>query len=124
VVTKIRTAKSNKSQTHQYFTQEVRSLTPFSDVSGLHQNRPENDTRSGPTSVADMDNLVYLYMSEMGQTPKINAAKEKELSSRIEQGRFLSRLEGELKVKLEDTPLPSEYYVGVAGAVPESPCRY
>ena len=40
-----------------------------------------------------MDNLVYLYLSEMGQTPKLNAAEEKDLGSRIEQGKYLAKLD-------------------------------
>ena len=51
-----------------------------------------NGNHSSPTGVADMDNLVYLYLSEMGQTPKINAAKEKELGSQIEKGKYLAKL--------------------------------
>jgi RNA polymerase primary sigma factor len=53
----------------------------------------ENESHGGPSSVADMDNLVYLYLSEMGKTPKLNAADEKKLGCQIEQGKFLSQIE-------------------------------
>jgi len=68
----------------------------------------EGETRNAPTSVADMDNLVYLYLSEMGQTSKINAAKEKELGSQIEQGKYLEKLEKELRARLDSAPLASD----------------
>jgi RNA polymerase primary sigma factor len=108
MVTKIRTAKSSIEKTHKTVIQDVLSIPPFAASIESDDNWHESETRNGPTSVADMDNLVYLYLSEMGQTPKINGAKEKELGSRIEQGRFLTRLEGQLKVRLESTPLSSD----------------
>ena len=108
MVTKTRTAKSNNEKSRQTIEKDVLVIPPFAAASELEENWHEPETRNGPTSVADMDNLVYLYLSEMGQTPKINAAKEKELGSRIEQGRFLSSLEGQLKVKLESIPLASD----------------
>jgi RNA polymerase primary sigma factor len=108
MVTKIRTAKSNIEKPHRTVVKNVLSIPPFTAAPELDENWHESETRNGPTSVADMDNLVYLYLSEMGQTPKINAAKEKELGSRIEQGRFLYALEAELKLKLESSPLPSD----------------
>jgi RNA polymerase sigma factor (sigma-70 family) len=59
------------------------------------ENWQENISSSSLNGVADMDNLVYLYLSEMGQTPKLTAADEKILGSQIEQGKYLSKLEGE-----------------------------
>jgi RNA polymerase primary sigma factor len=108
MVTKTRIAKSNNEKSLQTVVKDVLVIPPFAASADLEENWHETETRNGPTSVADMDNLVYLYLSEMGQTPKINAAKEKELGSRIEQGRFLASLEGKLKVKLESIPLPSD----------------
>ena len=63
----------------------------------LEENWPDSEPNISLNGVADMDNLVYLYLSEMGQTPKLNAAEEKILGSRIEQGRYLLELEQELK---------------------------
>jgi RNA polymerase primary sigma factor len=88
-------------------------LTNFSSYSPVVENYAEEswqegETRNAPTSVADLDNLVYLYLSEMGQTSKINGAKEKELSSQIEQGRYLEKLEKELRVRLDAAPLASD----------------
>jgi RNA polymerase primary sigma factor len=50
----------------------------------------ESHTTHAPTSIGDTDNLVYLYLSEMGQTAKLNAADEKRLGSQIEQEKYLS----------------------------------
>ena len=58
----------------------VQDLMPFStypsssDVE-INDNWKESDNRSSPSRVAEMDNLFYLYLSEMGQTRKINANK-------------------------------------------------
>lgn len=67
-----------------------------------------NGTHNSPTGVADMDNLVYLYLSEMGQTPKINAAKEKELGSKIEKGKYLSQIELGLRTRLDSSPMAAQ----------------
>jgi RNA polymerase primary sigma factor len=64
---------------------------PFADEKWI-----DNDNHNSPSSVADMDNLVYLYLSEMGKTPKLNAVEEKVLGSRIEQGRYLEEIEQDL----------------------------
>jgi hypothetical protein len=108
MVTKVKTVKSEIGKTHQTISRDARSIAPFGAIADLNTNKQENEPHNGPTCVADMDNLVYLYLSEMGKTTKINATEEKQLGSRIEQGRFLSRLEEELKVKLESNPLPSD----------------
>ena len=67
-----------------------------------------NDSRGSLNGVADMDNPVYLYLSEMGQTPKLTAAEEKELGSQIEQGKFLEQVEQELNSRNNRLPLASE----------------
>jgi RNA polymerase primary sigma factor len=56
----------------------------------------ENETHSSVYNIGDTENLVYLYLSEMGQTPKLNAAEEKRLGSLIEQEKHLSDIEQEL----------------------------
>jgi len=88
------------------------------------------ESHNAPTGVADMDNLVYLYLSEMGQTPKLNAAEEKKLGSRIEQGKYLSQLENDVVTKNENTPAGSEIlseligrFVG-AGKIFEAVCQF
>lgn len=91
----------------------VQDLMPFStypsssDVE-INDNWKESDNRSSPSSVADMDNLVYLYLSEMGQTPKINANKEKELGSQIERGKYLTQVENELKERFDGELLAAD----------------
>ena len=81
--------------------------------SDLTENWQDGESHSSPNSVADMDNLVYLYLSEMGQTPKLTASQEKELGSRIEQGKYLALLEKELNEKLDSLPLPSDILMEV-----------
>jgi RNA polymerase primary sigma factor len=66
------------------------------------------DSHGSLNGVADMDNLVYLYLSEMGQTPKLNAAEEKVLGSHIEQGKFLEKVEQFLNARDESLPMASE----------------
>jgi RNA polymerase primary sigma factor len=75
----------------------------------------EPDNRNAPSSVADMDNLVYLYLSEMGKTPKLNALEEKVLGSRIEQGKYLARIEQELHERLESQPLAEDIFIELIG---------
>jgi RNA polymerase primary sigma factor len=70
----------------------------------LVENSHSSDSHSAPSGVADMDNLVYLYLSEMGQTPKLNALQEKELGSLIEQGKYLEQLERDLDAENETPP--------------------
>ena len=74
-----------------------------------YDNCTETESHVEPNGIADMDNLVYIYLSEMGQTPKLSADDEKALGSRIEQGEYLSKLESEAMV--EDFFTPSAYNV-------------
>jgi RNA polymerase primary sigma factor len=81
---------------------------PISPDSFQEENWQDNISRSSPNGVADLDNLVYLYLSEMGQTPKLTAADEKVLGSQIEQGKHLSRIETDIAAGNERTPKASE----------------
>ncbi len=81
MVTKTRAVKPIDEKTQKTVTHDVLTIPPFAAVADLDEQWHEHDNKNGPTSVGDMDNLVYLYLSEMGQTPKINAAKEKELAA-------------------------------------------
>jgi RNA polymerase primary sigma factor len=107
MVTKTRISKS-PAKTPAVLDKDALIIPSFAGASDLYENWHESENHNGPTSVADMDNLVYLYLSEMGQTPKINAAREKELGSLIEKGRFLDVLESQLKSKLEGAVRPSD----------------
>jgi RNA polymerase sigma factor (sigma-70 family) len=81
---------------------------PISSETYQEDNWQDNMSRSSPNGVADMDNLVYLYLSEMGQTPKLTAADEKILGSQIEQGKYLNNLEGEIRNNLDRQPKAAE----------------
>jgi RNA polymerase sigma factor (sigma-70 family) len=80
----------------------------------LTENWQDGESHSSPNSVADMDNLVYLYLSEMGQTPKLTASQEKE------QGKYLALLEKELYAKLDSLPLASDILMEVMQRFGES----
>ncbi len=63
----------------------------------------ENEAQHSTHQVSDTDNLVYLYLSEMGQTPKLTASEEKRLGSLIEQEKYLTEIEQELSNKTSNT---------------------
>jgi len=65
----------------------------------IEESWPESESNIALNGVADTDNLVYIYLSEMGQTSKLNAAQEKNLASRIEQGKYLKEIEQAFKNK-------------------------
>jgi RNA polymerase sigma factor (sigma-70 family) len=94
------------------------------------ENWVETESQHSPTSVGDTDNLVYLYLSEMGQTPKLNAAEEKQLGSRIEQEKYLAQFEIELATKDEIRPMAHELLIALAerfssnGILFDALCRY
>jgi RNA polymerase primary sigma factor len=114
---------------------KAQDLTPFPNYPlsiepEVEETWHESENRNSPSSVADMDNLVYLYLSEMGQTPKLNAQEEKKLGSRIEQGKYLTQLEQEINVKQDRLPLAAEVLIELLdnfsrdGQVFEAVCRY
>ncbi|MBN1188636.1 MAG: sigma-70 family RNA polymerase sigma factor [Dehalococcoidales bacterium] len=83
-------------------------LNPNHVESEMEETWQGGESRSVPTGVADMDNLVYLYLSEMGQTPKLNAEEEKRLGSQIEQGNYLNQVEENLTAKNKNGITQSE----------------
>jgi RNA polymerase sigma factor (sigma-70 family) len=96
----------------------------------VEESWPAGESHNAPTGVADMDNLVYLYLSEMGQTPKLNAAEEKRLGSRIEQGNYLNQIEQDLAVKADSSPMGRELLTELvgrfvnAGSIFDAVCKY
>jgi len=74
----------------------------------------ESEARHSPSTTGDTDNLVYLYLSEMGQTAKLSAAEEKKLGSCIEQEKHLSQLEQELADDDDIQPMASEILLALA----------
>jgi RNA polymerase primary sigma factor len=95
MTTKTRFNKATPEKTNKNKVLE-NSLLNVNTQTRVEENWPEGESNISLNGVADMDNLVYLYLSEMGQTPKLNAAEEKDLGSRIEQGKYLEKLEREL----------------------------
>ena len=97
MTTKTRFNKATPAKPTDQKTLEDPLLNVIPNEIHLEESWPETESNISLNGVAYMDNLVYLYLSEMGQTPKLNAAEEKELGSRIEQGRYLEKLENDLK---------------------------
>jgi RNA polymerase primary sigma factor len=103
-------------------------LTPVSP--DIEEKWQEGESQNSPNGIADMDNLVYLYLSEMGQTPKLTGAEEKELGSRIEQGKYLDQIEQELNAKYDSLPLAAEVMLELlerfssCAKLFEAVCRY
>ena len=126
-----RTRKSNNT-----VKSDMRSVTrekllyPSPAAGDWEENWHDNDSQTYANSVSDTDNLVYIYLSEMGQTPKLNAADEKVLGSLIEQGKYLSQIEQELNAKYDKFPKATEVLLALiesfikTGTVFDSVCRY
>jgi RNA polymerase primary sigma factor len=110
--------------------QQLIPIYPNTGDAELEENWQSGDSHNAPTSVADMDNLVYLYLSEMGQTPKLNAAEEKRLGSSIEQGKYLDQIEQALLSRYDSLPLGSEVLFELierfcqVGRIFDSVCQY
>jgi RNA polymerase primary sigma factor len=63
---------------------------------------------NGPSSIGDMDNLVYVYLSDMGQISRLNKDDEQEIGKKKELGEYLSQLTADLVVKNDRSPSPAE----------------
>jgi RNA polymerase primary sigma factor len=96
MTTRTRPEKVTPEKPLKKFAQSNSVLNNYTSTSRVYESWPETESNISLNGVADMDNLVYLYLSEMGQTPKLNAAEEKDLGSRIEQGKFLQQVAEEL----------------------------
>jgi len=90
-------------------------LPAFADVhkENFENTWSESEFRTTSNSV-ETENLVYLYLTEMGQTPKLNAAEEKNLGSLIEKGRYLGQVEQELVSKNDSNPMAYEILLEIA----------
>jgi RNA polymerase sigma factor (sigma-70 family) len=90
----------------------------------------EPDGNHAPTTIGDTDNLVYLYLSEMGKTAKLNAADEKRLGSLIEQEKYLSQLVEELTPEGANQPRGTEIMLALLERFAQAPklfeivCQY
>lgn len=106
MVTQIRTRQGIEPKPRNKTYTKPGVYTSYLNPVGVesYENVVETESRVEPNGIADMDNLVYIYLSEMGQTPKLNADDEKSLGSRIEQGEYLSQLEGEAILGDSKTP--------------------
>ena len=108
-------------------------LTPEYAIPGeieLGETWSESEPQHSPSSIGDTENLVYQYLSEMGQTPKLNASEEKQLGSRIEREKYLTTLETELTNKLQHVPAGLDLLLALAdkfigsGRILDALCDY
>jgi len=90
----------------------------------------ETESNNLQNGVADTDNLVYLYLSEMGQTSKLSGKEEKVLGSQIEQGKYLTQIQTEIATREDERPMAWEVMLELArrfagaGQVFEAVCQY
>jgi DNA-directed RNA polymerase sigma subunit (sigma70/sigma32) len=52
-----------------------------------------NDTKFNPTYIKDLEDLIHVYLSELGSFPKLTADDEKRLGQKIELARYLKDFE-------------------------------
>jgi RNA polymerase primary sigma factor len=106
MVTQIKTGNKIDHRSRNRSGQEPTAFAGYPNPAGLDSfdNYAVSESHVEPSGIADMDNLVYIYLSEMGQTPKLNADDEKALGSKIERAEYLSKLEGEALVEDFNTP--------------------
>jgi RNA polymerase primary sigma factor len=96
----------------------------------VDESRQEPQSHISLDSTADMDNIVYMYLSEVGRTPKLFAANEKVLGSQIQQGEYLSLVEQELNAKNDCLPRANETLARLVeqfselGKIFEAVCQY
>ena len=86
MVTKTRTNNRPHSKNREPVIVEQPFLPVYNNslLTESEETWPEVDSKNAFTGVADTDNLVYLYLSEMGQTPKLNALEEKQIKMEFE----------------------------------------
>jgi len=97
MTTKTRLSRATSEKPPKNKVQEHIIFNSYAGETRGEEGCPEGESNIALNGVADMDNLVYIYLSEMGQTSKINAAQEKDLASRIEQNKYLELLKQALK---------------------------
>jgi RNA polymerase primary sigma factor len=68
----------------------------------------------------DTDNVVYLYLSEVGNNAQVNAREEKRLGSLIEQGQYLSDVEQDISSNNEAHPSATEILLALAERIGSS----
>ena len=118
MTTRTRTPKrsSDKAKRIDALENMLIPSVPAANTMETDDNWQEAGTHNSPSTVAGMDNLVYLYLSEMGQTPKLNAVEEKVLGSQIEQGKYLAQVEQELKDRNDEIP-SAQFNAGTGQAI-------
>ena len=77
-------------------TTNLESPPPEHQLSpNLQENKLWNDEKPDLSDIQfqDIDSPVHLYLSELGQTPRLNAQGERQLGKLIEQGKYLEKME-------------------------------
>jgi len=107
------TIRRSQNKTVKKVNQTILPTFPDVQKENFENTWSESESRISSNHV-ETDNLVYLYLTEMGQTPKLNAAEEKNLGSLIEQGRYLAQVEQELDSKNDGKPMAHEMLLEIA----------
>ncbi len=84
---------------------------------GIHATADEIKPPIGLEDHEITDDSVRMYLREIGQVPLLNVAQERALSSKIEQGRHLERIEDMLSKKYRETPSAVDIVVDLAHRV-------
>ena len=127
----LRTRNSNEATISETRSVTREKLLNPSPAAGDWGENPHNtDSQAYAYSISETDNLVYVYLSEMGHTPKLTAADEKVLGGLIEQGKYLSQIEQELNSQYGKFPKATEVLLALiegfikTGTLFDSVCRY
>ncbi len=110
MITTRRKASSSirQSRSNQVKTDVTLREYQYPSDAEVDESRQDYQSHISLDSVADLDNIVYMYLTELGKTPKLYAADEKVLGCQIQQGAYLSHLEQELNAKNDHLPASNE----------------
>jgi len=71
----------------------------------------EEDVHNPPDELDSSENLMHLYLSETRRTPMLTGLEEKRLGSFIEQEKYLTQIEQDLKSKFNREPSGTELFL-------------
>jgi RNA polymerase primary sigma factor len=90
---------------HEFETEDVAGLIEEESPEDAGEiSLEEAKLRVEPEEHDLIDDLTRAYLHKIGRVPLLNAAQEKELSSKIEQGKYLERIEDKYFKKYRAVP--------------------
>jgi len=110
MITTRRKASSSirQSRSNQVKTDVTLREYQYPSDAEVDESRQDYQSHISLDSVADLENIVYMYLTELGKTPKLYATDEKMVGCQIQQGAYLSHLEQELNAKNDHLPASNE----------------